>query len=337
MTAIHVAAASGMRHSCVLDFYPSRPEELSDEHWDAVVDGLDRLRRASRDEDWPAAVGAAKELCETVARVVLAALHGDLSGDFPALVRDAHKLLARHPQQVTDRAMREMASAAANLVRPLGELRNRFGTGHGRAVVPPTQVEHAMLACDAAFTWVRWALWRLDVVLASSVDRLIADLDDGASFTRGGLAQRLDAAKLDALPDPDLTRLGRAIAHRGAHRGTFVVEEDGIDAVVSEPMKYPEALRRGLIAGLFVDANGYVRARPEDIAKAARLAESLEDTTFFDEFSTAVAGKDFSYATNTVAAMQIAMVIQALVESTQNGQLRGAWNRLRTKFASAAK
>lgn len=192
-----------------------------------------------------------------------------------------------------------------------------------------------MLASDAAYTWTRWALWRLDTVLACSVDRIIADLENGAAFTRGALAQRLVDARLETLSEDELTRLGRAIAHRGAHGGTFVVEEDGIDAVVAEPERFPPALRRGLLAGLFVDVNGYVRARPEDMTKAAKLAESLDDTTFFEEFSTAVAGKDFSYATNVVAAVQIAVVLDALLKSMQNGALRAGWERLRTKFARA--
>jgi hypothetical protein len=321
---------------CVLDFELPRPQELSDEHWNAVVDGLDRITRARNVQDWPAAVGAAKELCETVARVILAGHHADLSGDFPMLISSAHKVLARHPGQASDAPLRNMASAASKLVRPLAELRNNFGTGHGRAVVPPTEVEHAMLASDAAFTWIRWALWRLDAVLASSVDRIIADLDSGALFTRGALARRLADAHLAALDDEDLMRLGRAIAHRGAHGGTFVVEEDGIHAVVAEPLKYPAALRRGLLAGLFVDANGYVRARPEDLPKAKTLADSLDDTTFFHEFSAAVAGKDFSYAMNTVAAVQIAALIGAIAQSAKSGTLREAWDRLRVKFSSAA-
>jgi hypothetical protein len=231
--------------------------------------------------------------------------------------------------------MREMASAASNLVRPLAELRNSFGTGHGRAVLAPTQIEHAMLATDAALAWSRWAVWRLDTVLANGVDRLIADLSGGASFTRGALTERLDAVDLSGLNDADLIRLGRAIAHRGAHAGTFVVEEDGIDAVVAEPDRYPAALRRGLISGLFVDANGYVRARPEDIVKAKSLTDSLDDTDFFVEFAGAVEGADFAYAMNVIAAIQIAALIDAIATSLSDGRLRTAWDRLRAKFSSA--
>lgn len=320
----------------MLDFDIPRPVELSAEHWAAVEDGLQRISRARRDEDWPAAVGGAKELCETVAKVVLASRHGDLTGDYPDLIRAAHKTLSRHASQLTERPMRDMASAAHNLVRPLAELRNAFGTGHGRTVVAPTQVEHAMLATDAALTWTRWALWRLDEVLSSSVDRLIADLYGGATFTRGSLATRLQNAGLSSLSDEDLTRLGRAIAHRGAHGGTFVVEEDGIDAVVSDPANYPASLRRGLIAGLFVDANGYVRARPTDIARAQVLAESLDDYEFLREVASAVEGADFSYAMDFKTSLEMASILAVVVKSMNDGWLREVWDRIRKKFASAS-
>lgn len=313
-----------------------RPAELSAEHWAAVEDGLARISRAQRDSDWPAAVGAAKELCETVAKVVLASRHDEVPSDFAPLITAAHKVLARHPTQATERSMRDMAAAASKLVTPLAELRNAFGTGHGRAVVAPTLLEHAMLATDAAMTWTRWALWRLDDVLANSVDRLISDLTTGETFTRGLLAQRLQSADLDSLSDEDLMRLGRAIAHRGAHGNTFVVAEDGIEAVVSDPDRYPAALRRGLIAGLFVDVNGYVRARPQDVAKAQALAVSLGDSNYLREVAAAVEGADFSYAMDFKTSLEMAAVIAALVKSMKDGWLRDVWDRIRAKFASAS-
>ena len=312
-----------------------RPTELLDEHWSAICDGVDRIRRAQRDADWSAAVGGTKELCETVARIVLAARHAETGGDYPALIGSAHKTLDRLPGvgSAADRPVREMAQAARNLAVSLADLRNQYGTGHGRAVSAPTTSEHASLAVGAAVVWSRWALGRLDVVLANTVDRLIADLQ-GETFYRGALAGRLTLLDMATLPDDELVRLGRAVAHRGIHSETFVVREDGIDAVVTEPDRYPAAYRRGLITGMFVDANGYVRARPEDIALAHKLVDSLWDTTFLIEFSKAVEGADFSYAMNMVATMQIAALLGEVAKAVSDGRARDAWNRLKTKFAT---
>jgi hypothetical protein len=314
----------------------ARPIELSDQHWQAIVDGIGRAQRARRDEDWRAAVGAAKELCETVAKVALAARHADIPDDYPKLMKAAHVTLARDPGFVSDRPLRDMAQAARSLATSLAELRNAFGTGHGHAIVPDTTIEHAGLAIDAAFTWCRWALRRLDHVLRNTVDRMISDLAGGETFYQGTLARRLAELDLSTLGDGDLERLGRAVAHRGLHRETFVVRVDGLEAVAAAPAQYPEAFRRGLIAGIFVDENGYVRADSAGLQLASQLVNSLDDTTFFDEFTKAVEGKDFSYAMNLQLAVALAPVAAAIAESARSGTLGSAWARLRAKFASAS-
>lgn len=99
------------KNDAVIEIDLSRPTELSDEHWSAICDGVSRIQRAQRDTDWSAAVGAAKELCETVARIVLAARHEETSGDYPALIASAHKTLDRLPGfgSAAERPVRDMA------------------------------------------------------------------------------------------------------------------------------------------------------------------------------------------------------------------------------------
>lgn len=314
----------------------TRPDELDEPHWAAIVDGVGRVQRSRQDEDWRAAVGAAKELCETVAKITLAARHTDIPGEYPKLIKAAHATLGRDPGFVSEQPLRDMAQAARNLASSLAQLRNSWGTGHGHAIVPSTTIEHADLAIDAAFTWCRWALRRLDHVLRNTVDRVIADLAGGEVFYQGTLARRLAELDLATLDDDDLDRLGRAIAHRGLHRETFVVRIDGVEAVATTPESYPEALRRGLIAGIFVDENGYVRADPVGLELAMQLVNSLDDTTFFEEFTEAVEGKDFSHAMNLQLAVVLVPIVTAIIESARNGTLGSAWGRLRDKFASAA-
>ena len=192
-----------------------------------------------------------------------------------------------------------------------------------------------MLATDAAMTWTRWALWRLDDVLANSVDRLISDLTTGETFTRGLLAQRLQSADLDSLSDEDLMRLGRAIAHRGAHGNTFVVAEDGIEAVVSDPDRYPAAPRRGrspacssMSTAVRVPALRMSRRKLWQCRSATRTicVRSLRPSR----------GADFSYAMDFKTSLEMAAVIAALVKSMKDGWLRDVWDRIRAKFASAS-
>jgi hypothetical protein len=65
----------------------------------AIIEGLDRIRRAVAD-DPPLAVGSAKELVESRAKVVLTErnIPFDDKADVPALVSEAQKALGLHPQ-----------------------------------------------------------------------------------------------------------------------------------------------------------------------------------------------------------------------------------------------
>ena len=133
----------------------------------------------------------------------------------------------------------------------------------------------------------------------------------------------------------DPFRLGRAVAHRGVHRRTFVVIEEGIGAALVEPTLFPESYRRGLLNGIFVDANGYVRSTPESLQLAQHLANSLQDSTFMSELAQAVEGADFSYATDLKTIMALAPVVEAFARSLQEGALRNAWNRISARFRIA--
>jgi hypothetical protein len=119
----------------------SRPRGISDQSWQAIAHHKDRLDQAWRmPVDEGAAIGAAKELCESVARVVLAerAVPYGRSDDMPKLAMAAHTTLDRRPGhgQAAQNAVRNLSQAALKIVTIVGELRNELGTGHGRAKVP---------------------------------------------------------------------------------------------------------------------------------------------------------------------------------------------------------
>ncbi|GAA4830195.1 abortive infection family protein [Kitasatospora terrestris] len=126
---------------------------------------LDRLRRFGA--DYPDdAIGAAKQLIEATAKFVLLqrGLPVDDRHDVPALVKQAQQSLLLHPGALPGPRSGDSPDNAESIRRVLGaltsaavgvaELRNRFGTGHGRLVAPTgLGPRHARLAVGTAATW----------------------------------------------------------------------------------------------------------------------------------------------------------------------------------------
>lgn len=131
-----------------------------------IREQLDRIQRAIADD--PAlAVGSAKELIESTAKVVLAERGLPVSdkADLPELVRQAQQALGLHPGSVapgpdsTD-AVKRILGGVSTIAAGLAELRNRgYGTGHGPAGARVgLRPRHAHLAVNAAFTWCQLML-----------------------------------------------------------------------------------------------------------------------------------------------------------------------------------
>lgn len=110
----------------------------------AIREHLDRISRALADDDPRQAIGSAKELIESTAKLVLRTrgLPVNDRDDFPELVRAAQTALEVHPKQATagpDRsdAVKRILGGATAAALGVNELRNRgFGTGHGNAARP---------------------------------------------------------------------------------------------------------------------------------------------------------------------------------------------------------
>ena len=126
------------------------------------LDGLHRQieRLASAAETDPAlAVGTAKELVETVCKTILedrgVALGND---DIPKLVKAVAKELSLLPDGVSEKAkgsdvIRRVLSNLGQVSLGLAELRNLYGTGHGRSArAKGVQSRHARLAIGSAST-----------------------------------------------------------------------------------------------------------------------------------------------------------------------------------------
>jgi hypothetical protein len=121
-----------------------------------------RIRRGISD-DPSQAIGSAKELLETVLRYVIGD-HGERgTDDIPALLRRAQRELDLDPTS-PDRGVpgadviRRTLSNLGQVVVGVAEVRNLYGTGHGRSMARELDVAHARLVVNAAITLATFLL-----------------------------------------------------------------------------------------------------------------------------------------------------------------------------------
>ncbi|GAA4989098.1 abortive infection family protein [Pseudonocardia tropica] len=277
MSLLRYFTSAGVVETFRLD----RPDGLEDTAWQAIDDPLQRLNRALREEDLPLIIGCAKELVEATAKVVLESRGETAPGkeDMPKLLNRAQAVLDRQPGKglATDASIRDIAQGALKICAGLAPLRNRYGTGHGRSVAPSVAEELALVSVDSAMLWTRWALRRLRHVILGRPEALIRDLG-GAVFYRGALTERLHAVRLGALPPPDQSLLGLAVARR-AMTGTFLVQEEGVErcAETHDLAAWPTSYRVGLVNGLLLNPEGQFHTTAWAIKQIALIAASLPD------------------------------------------------------------
>ncbi|MEV0539703.1 abortive infection family protein [Nocardia salmonicida] len=144
-----------------------KPEDLSNLRDATVIfQHLDRIEHAVAREDPALAIGSAKELVESTAKLVLSerGLPVDNGDDLPRLVFLAEESLQLHPKQAKpspdgSQTIRKVLGAAQTITSGIAELRNGYGTGHGRET-PPSGLgpRHARLAVNGARLWCQFML-----------------------------------------------------------------------------------------------------------------------------------------------------------------------------------
>jgi len=126
---------------------------------------LERVRRVGT--EYPDdAIGAAKQLIEATAKLVLYERGRPVNenDDVPALIKQAQQALHLHPAALPLSQASTSPDNAESIKRILGalssaaigvaELRNRYGTGHGRLTAPTgLGPRHARFAVGTASTW----------------------------------------------------------------------------------------------------------------------------------------------------------------------------------------
>lgn len=122
-----------------------------------VEQKVQRLRDAS-EKDPEGAIGTAKEFLETVCKTILSELNSLPQGnhDLPALVKMTVKRLPIVPEGLpanagAERTVAGLLSSLSAVAQQLAEMRNQFGTGHGKvADHVGLQTRHSRLAFAAA-------------------------------------------------------------------------------------------------------------------------------------------------------------------------------------------
>lgn len=115
---------------------------------------------ASVASDPALAIGTAKELVETCCKTILNArgIAFSRSADLPELVKMTIKELALAPNDIPDSAkaaetVKRLLNNLATITQGVAELRNQYGTGHGKAAGSKgLGPRHAKLAVGAAST-----------------------------------------------------------------------------------------------------------------------------------------------------------------------------------------
>ncbi len=108
------------------------------------------------------AIGTAKELIETCCRTILEARGESVPANqkVTQVVKRTAKVLSLAPDDIPDRAkavdtIRRLLANLAAIGQGIAELRNHYGTGHGKpAAVRGLETRHAKLAVGAASTLV---------------------------------------------------------------------------------------------------------------------------------------------------------------------------------------
>jgi hypothetical protein len=124
-----------------------------------VVQQITRME-AAVDADPGLAIGTAKELVETCCKTILLdrKVPVEKAADLPVLVKQAAKALALTPDDIPDKAkavetIRRLLSNLGTITSGVAELRNLYGTGHGKeGRMKGLHPRHARLAVGAAST-----------------------------------------------------------------------------------------------------------------------------------------------------------------------------------------
>ena len=138
-----------------------------------VEEHVSRIRD-SLEKDPALAIGSTKELLESVFKAVLhiegAAIGKD---DLPKLWKKVQTALVLDPSQVTATtpgadSLKRLFGSLTQIVVSVTELRNLYGTGHGKSKAPKLDTESAQLLVAAGTALARYIMRRHDQIVSGA-------------------------------------------------------------------------------------------------------------------------------------------------------------------------
>lgn len=323
-----------------MDTELTKPDHLDPATWAAIEQHRARFAAAysSTAKSW--ALGSAKELVESVARVVCDAkgLVVPGGGDFNTAVNSAHVTLARQPGRDVSMTpeILSIAGQAKKMILNLRSVRNDFGTGHGRANVVQIDAEMASVVYDAALLWVRWALRRLEHILIGEADLLLAEVRQGI-VNRRSLERHLAAVMLPDQPSETQRALGAAFAQRSAW-WTFITRDVGLGPCVKSEdlVAWSAEYRLGVVDGFIVSRWGTADLDPHWVPALVSVAAPVPPRTVssgLSEIAEKVAQSERGALTpEASAALVTSMEAEAL---RLPPEMQPAWAELTDQLESA--
>ena len=126
-------------------------------------------------------------------------------------------------------------------------------------------------------SWSRWVLSATHRALRDRVPiaEVVNDISGPLTLSRGKLPALLQELRIDERSEDDQSKLGLAVARRWSVNDTFLPREDVIEPLATGKAEYPPAFAAGVLEGLLLDHDGFLRMKPIDLPLAAAIAERL--------------------------------------------------------------
>jgi hypothetical protein len=317
------------------------PDAVTGQARSAVLASAERIDRAMAASDVEQVIGGAKDLVECVSKIVIEAVGGTYASrdSLPRLAKEALTALKAHPAGFQARTpMHQLTAALTQVPSAVADLRNHDGTGHGRSSPTDLHPTSAEFAGHVALAWSKWVLAALARTLAGMAEvhdaiRRIETIGPDRSFQRGELRQLLLDLHLTELAPEQQRRLGTAVGRRSI-LGTTVANIDVVDPLAAGDEVFPEPFGLGVIEGLFIDRNGYLRSIDDAAANAAAIAERLgaqgEET--LTGLAERVEQADLAYAFTEDESHRVVTELRQVAEHASSEHARVALDRMASRI-----
>jgi hypothetical protein len=183
-----------------------------------------------------------------------------------------------------------------------------------------------------ASAWSVWLLAALDHHLQglAQFSENVWAIEQGEPFRQGELRRYLlDGLQLVGLQPDQQRRLGAAVGRRWV-RGTVVAGTDAVDPLAAGDEGYPSSFAAGVIEGLFIDTNGYVRSKVDAGSRAAAIAgrADVEGAETLTAIADTIETSELAYAFGTDDQRAVIRELREAANQDDNAQISEPLQRI---------